>query len=65
MVNSREQNRVHRMGVISSWVAQAKRDGADINVEKLIATACIEFGCSRRTAMEYIGVLVNAEKIRL
>jgi len=39
------------MGIIKRSMDKA---GKDLNVEKLIAMCLCEFGCSRRTALEYI-----------
>ena len=39
------------MGIIKRSVDEA---GKDLDIEKLIAMGLCEFGCSRRTMMEYI-----------
>ena len=36
-----------------------------IDKKKLISVLAYDFGCSRRTATEYIQVLIDAERIRL
>ena len=50
-MNTREQTRISRMGIIKRSMDKA---GKDLNIEKLIAMCLCEFGCSRRTALEYI-----------
>ncbi len=50
-MNSREEKRINRMAIIKKSMEKA---GDKLNVEKLIAMGLCEFGCSRRTMMEYI-----------
>ena len=50
-MNTREETRISRMGVIRRSIIKA---GKDLNMEKLIAMGLCEFGCSRRTMLEYI-----------
>jgi hypothetical protein len=50
-MNSREEKRLERMGIIKRSIEKA---GDRLNMEKLIAMCLCEFGCARRTAMEYI-----------
>jgi len=50
-MNSREEKRWERMNIIRRSM---KKAGKNLNEEKLIAMCLCEFGCARRTAMEYI-----------
>ena len=50
-MNTREEKRIYRMGVIRRSMEKV---GDKLDVEKLIAMCLCEWGCSRRTAMEYI-----------
>lgn len=49
-MNSREETRISRMGIIRRSLDKAK----DPDIEKLIAMGMCEWGCARRTMMEYI-----------
>lgn len=48
---SHEDRRIERIGMIERSMAKA---GKNLNMKKLIAMSCKEFGISRRTAIEYI-----------
>jgi hypothetical protein len=65
MSNVREEKRIHRVGVIRNWINEAKQNKATIDKEKLIATASLEFGVSRRTALEYINTLILSGSVTL
>ena len=65
MTNVREDKRKLRMNTVRKWIVTSQEQGNKIDKEKLIATICIEFGTSRRTALEYINTLVNAGMIVL
>ncbi len=65
MTNVREDKRKLRMNTVSKWIVTSQEQGNKIDKEKLIATICIEFGTSRRTALEYINTLVNAGMVVL
>lgn len=47
---SHEERRMERMNTIKRSLNKAK----DPDIEKLIAMGCVEWGCSRRTMLEYI-----------
>ena len=64
-MNIRELQRKSRLATILRWFNEAKSNDIEIDREKLINTACFEFGCSRRTAMEYLKVLKGNGKIEL
>ena len=57
--------RQSRLKQIEASVNKANAEGRVIDREKLVATTCMQFGCSRRTALEYINTLVNAGRISL
>ena len=65
MTNVREDKRKLRMNTVRKWIVTSQEQGNKIDKEKLIATICIEFGTSRRTALEYINTLVNAGMVVL
>jgi len=51
---SHEEVRLERLNTIK---ASVKKAGKDLNVDKLINVCCLEWGCSRRTILEYLKVL--------
>ena len=53
------------MATIRAWIAKAQEEGAKIDKEKLIATVCLEFGTSRRTALEYINTLIKSGNVEI
>lgn len=63
--NSRENRRRQRMDAIVRWVDAVKGTENLISKKKLISESCIEFGCTRRTALEYINTLEDAGRIEL
>jgi hypothetical protein len=65
MGNLREEKRRLRLKTVLSWVKEAQNKGKLIEKERLIATICMEFGTSRRTALEYINTLVNAGTMQI
>jgi len=65
MANVREEKRIYRVGVIKNWINDAQNKGNAIDKEKLIATASLEFGVSRRTALEYINTLIHSGSVTL
>jgi len=65
MPNMREAKRLIRIKVMRNWIVEAKSNNAIIDQEKLLAIACMEFGCSRRTALEYLNTLVNSGNITI
>lgn len=65
MANIRETKRASRIMAVRNWIQTAKVSEANIDPQKLIATICMEFGVSRRTAMEYVSVLVDSGSIEL
>jgi hypothetical protein len=65
MGNLREEKRRLRLKTVLSWVKEAQNKGKLIEKERLIATICMEFGTSRRTALEYINTLVNAGAMQI
>lgn len=50
---SHEERKQYRLGVIRRSLKKAK----DPDINKLIAMGCVEWGCSRRTMLEYIEVV--------
>ncbi len=59
---SHEARRLNRMSVIYDSVKNCGKDGA--SYAKILAVCMVEFGCSRRTALEYVNTLVLAERIK-
>jgi len=51
---SHEEVRLERMNTIR---ASAEEAGDDLNKDKLINVCCAEWGCTRRTVLEYMKVL--------
>lgn len=51
---SHEEVRLERLNTIKASVKQA---GKDLDIEKLINVCCLEWGCTRRTILEYLRVL--------
>ena len=49
-----EETRLERLHTIKESVKQA---GKGLDVEKLINVCCLEWGCARRTILEYLKVL--------
>lgn len=45
-----EQRRLERLQIIKRSIDKAKNP----DIEKLIAECCMAWGCSRRTALEYV-----------
>lgn len=52
-MTSHEERRMERIGVIKRSLDNSKNP----DIEKLIAMGCVEWGCSRRTMLEYIKVV--------
>lgn len=65
MVNTRETTRIGRMKWLEKSIRSSSDAGLNVDLEKLIAITCLEFGCSRRTALEYINTLVKAGRVTL
>ena len=51
---SHEEVRLERLNTIKASVKQA---GKDLDIDKLINVCCLEWGCARRTVLEYLKVL--------
>jgi len=64
-MNVREEKRAIRIKTIHTWITQAKQRGRKIDKDKLIATACVEFGCSKRAALEYLAIVLTSSGLRL
>jgi hypothetical protein len=54
MPNIREIKRRSNINKIRNAIKQAKNEDKKVDPEKLISYCMVEFGVSRRTAMEYI-----------
>lgn len=39
---------------IRATLAKARQEGLEINDDKFIVEICMEYGCSRRTALDYL-----------
>ena len=65
MGNKRENKRKARIREVEVSVKAAMQANNVIDKKKLISVLAYDFGCSRRTATEYIQVLIDAERIRL
>lgn len=65
MVNSRELVRRTRMEQLSRTIAKAKEKEREINKEQFVANICLKWGISKRTALEYIGLIIDAKKIKV
>jgi hypothetical protein len=59
-MTSHEEKRRSRIQIIKNTITKAKEKGKAINKEKLVATCCIDWGCSRRTVLEYISIIEMA-----
>ena len=53
-MTSHEETRLERLNIIKTSIKEA---GKDLNVDKLINVCCLEWGCARRTVLEYLKVL--------
>ena len=51
---SHEEIRLERLNTIKASVKEA---GEDLDIDKLINVCCLEWGCARRTILEYLKVL--------
>jgi len=51
---SHEDKRKERIGILKRSIEEA---GKNINREKLIAHACLEWGATRRTILEYLKII--------
>ena len=58
-------NRDVRLQEVLHAIACATDDGISISRKKLIANACIDWGCSRRYIAEMINILIDAGRIEL
>jgi hypothetical protein len=65
MGNKRENKRMARIREVEVSVKAAMSANKVIDKKKLISVLSYDFGCSRRTATEYIQVLVDAERIEI
>ncbi len=59
-MNSREEQRCQRIGIILRSIKEVKKSGKELDVEKLIATCAIEWGAARRTIMEMIKLCLKS-----
>ncbi len=55
-MNRRETERKNRIAGISTTLERMKEAGRELDKKKLVIEICREFGCSKRTASEYIDV---------
>ena len=53
MVSHEEQRKI-RIGIIKRSMKEA---GKHLDKEKLIAVCCMDWGCSRRTVLEYLKMI--------
>jgi hypothetical protein len=65
MGNKRENKRMARIREVEVSVKAATNADQIIDKKKLISVIAYDFGCSRRTATEYIQVLIDAGRIEL
>ena len=49
--------RRERLDVLKATYEKAKKEGKEVNDDKLIAQGCYEWSCSRRTMLEYIKIV--------
>lgn len=54
------QGRINRLAAAIKACSEA---GNTADKEKIIAIHCFEWGCSRRTLLEYLNILINLDKI--
>ncbi len=60
---SHEERRLTRLSTILTSVRACGACGA--SYAKIIAVAMVQFGCSKRTAREYVDTLILSEKIKV
>lgn len=68
MVNITErqsEDRKFRINQILAMIEGANKSGRSASKLKIIAYCCIEWGMSRRKILEYLNLLLDADKIRL
>ena len=58
-----EQERKYRINTCATAIKQATEKFGNCGKEKLIAQLGIQMGISRRTALEYISMLVGSEMV--
>ena len=51
-----DERRLERLGIIRRSIKEA---GKELDMEKLIAVGCSDWGCTRRTMKEYIRVITE------
>jgi len=55
--------RLIRISKILKSVQETSKSGLACSLKKLVALMCLETGITRRTALEYIKILIDGEKI--
>ena len=55
------QRKKHKINLIIDALKNSKKEELVVIKEKLIAQVCISWGVARRTALEYIDTIVQAE----
>ncbi|RLC34450.1 MAG: hypothetical protein DRZ76_02650 [Candidatus Nealsonbacteria bacterium] len=65
IASSQKFERMSRINQILLALQKCKERNQIAEKEKLIGTFCLEFGCSRRTMIEYIKILESAGKIQI
>ena len=60
---SHEERRMERINIIRNSVLNSSEEKVGVSKEKLVAWCCVEWGTTRRTALEYINQLLMSERI--
>ena len=61
---SHTNTRIRRINILLEKVRDAERSGRALPVGFLMNEACMDWGVTRRTVLEYVEILVGAKKIK-
>ncbi len=54
-----QETRQFRINKLKATLIKAKDKGKKVDKDKLLAVCCFEWGCSRRTFLEYYNVAIQ------
>lgn len=59
-MGSLQNNRGERIAFIQASIQECFRTGREVVYEKLISETCLKYNCMRRTAVEYISIIMSS-----
>ena len=59
VIKIRKEERQKRISKLQNTLKEAFNSGLEIDSNRLVSTACMDWGVSRRTVLEYLQILQN------